>query len=125
MDSEILKGDQSRFLDYNFASVQCQSINVTGNLVISSIASVSPIDEATITIPSGITYLLIQNTVPYNFLTFKLPFKPVYGQILTIISTVDILNVQFVNGEISTPAPTSVSGDKPLRFIFAGTWFGC
>lgn len=121
----LLKGDQTRFLDYTFANVQCQNINITNNLIISSIASVSPVEGAVVSIPSGISYLIIQNTTFYTDLTLKLPFKPIYGQLLTIISTIDIINLQFTGGTISTQIPNSITNSIPLKFIFAGTWFSC
>jgi hypothetical protein len=119
----ILKGDHSRHVDHTFGNVKSLNLNVAGSLSISSIATGSPVDGGTIHIPQTATIVIIQNVEPYTLLTFVLPKQPEYGQLLTISSTVDIANVKFSTSAFGGGAPSSMTANSPLRFIFAGSWF--
>lgn len=121
--SSLLKGDQSRYVDYAFGNVKLQSLEVAGNLVLNSIAMGNPIDGGTVIIPTNSTIVLIQNTVPYTQLTMKMPLQPRYGQTLTITSTVDIPNLSLTGATFGTKEPIAMIENVPLRFVFAGSWF--
>lgn len=118
-----LLGDSTRFVEYSFGSVQTGSLQVQGELLLSGVAMGNPLDGATVKIPSNVTTVIIQNIYPYTQLTFTLPLQPGYGKILSIVSTVDVQNVQFANATFGTVKPTEMKASIPLRFIFAGSWF--
>ena len=123
-ESNVLyKGDHSRFVDYSFGNVKTQSIEISGNFVINSIAVGNPVDGGTITIPTKVAVVIIQSTTYYTQISIKMPLKPEYGQTLTIVSTVDIPNLSLIEGSFGTKKPTAIVSDIPLRFIFAGQWF--
>jgi hypothetical protein len=119
----LLKSDQTRFVDYSFGNVQTQSLQFTGNLVANSIVTGSPVDGGTVTIPPRATIVILQNTQVYTQLTLVMPTKPDYGQILIIVSTVDVPNLTLSGATFGTHQPYSLTADVPLRFVFAGSWF--
>ena len=120
---EILyKGDQKRFVDYAFGNVQTQNLEINGNVVLNNILVGNPVDGGTINIPTTSCVVILQNTAEYTQLTLKMPLEPSYGQTLTIVSTVNVLNLS-LDGTFGTTKPIEIRKDIPLRFIYAGLWF--
>jgi hypothetical protein len=123
-DKDALLGrDHTRFVEYSFGNLQTHNIKVSGDVVISGIAMGNPSEGGTITIPGQISTLIIQNTAPYTSLTIVMPLLPEYGKLLTITSTVEVINANFIQGSFGTAKPTTIKASVPLRFIFAGSWF--
>jgi hypothetical protein len=119
----LLKGDATRFVDYSFGNVLTQGLTVSGELMLTGIAMGNPVEGGTVKIPNKVSVVIIQNLYPYTQLTFTMPVQPEYGRVISIVSTVDIANLSFINGSFTTKKPTSMSASVPLRFIFAGSWF--
>ena len=115
--------DATRFVDYTFGSVETGSLTVTGNTMFAGIAMGNPADGGTVQIPQNITTVILQSIYPYTALTISMPMKPQYGQIVIIICTVNVTTLSLTNGTFGTTVPTSITAPKPLRFIFAGSWF--
>jgi len=122
-DDVLFKGDQSRFVDYTFGNVQTQNLEITGSVAMSAIAMGNPLDGGTVSIPSRCSVVILKNTANYTQLTVKMPLQPVYGQLLTIVSTVNVANITLAGSSFGTAAPASLVAGVPVRFIFAGQWF--
>lgn len=121
--SELLKSDQSRFVDYSFGNVQCINLQVSGSLC-TSVATASPLDGATLTIPSAVSHVLLQSASDYTQLSLKFPTNVITGQTLTITCTRNCPNVNFVNATFGTTTPTGLVKDRPIRLIYNGSmWF--
>lgn len=123
VENKLLGDSHSRFVDYAFGNVITQNLEITQNLIISGITTGTPLDGATVTIPPNISVVIIQNTLPYTQLTFVMPLKPQYGQILTIVCNVAILNFSLVGSTFGTVVPTNLAAGRPYRIIYAGSWF--
>src|SRR5947209_7088673 len=72
-EERLLKTDATRFVEYKFASVETQDLVVGGNLMMTSIVVGNPLDGATVNIPSGASFVILQSTAPYVALTLAFP----------------------------------------------------
>lgn len=122
MSVDTFKGDHTRFVDYSFGNVQTQNLKVAGSFTISGIAMGNPVDGGTLNIPKQCSIVVLQGAASYTQLTINMPLQPEYGQMLSIVSSVNVANLS-LNGAFGTPTPTLLSAGVPLRFIFVGTWF--
>lgn len=119
----ILKGEATRFTDYSFGKVQTQELTVTGVVNFSGIAMGNPVDGGTVTIPPNVSIVILQNLYPYTQLIITMPLQPEYGQMITIVSTVNISNLTFTNATFGTTTPIAMVASVPIRLLFAGSWF--
>lgn len=125
-DDRIFKGDNSRFVDYSFGNVSTQSLDVNGSFSLSGVALGKPVDGGTVTVPTRCSVVLLQSDTPYTQLTVKMPIEPTYGQVLTIITTVDIPNLDLTGADFGTVKPIGMLGSVPLKFIYIDDkWFAC
>lgn len=120
-----LKGENSRFIDYSFGNVNTQALTINGSLNLTGIAVGNPVDGGTVNIPTSCSIVILQSTEEYTQLSLRMPLNPAYGQTLTIISIVDILNLSLEGTVFGTTKPIKIIADKPLKFIFAGKWYNC
>jgi len=124
MQDQIFKNDNSRFTTSNFGSVITKSIDIRDTLLLSSIVTVNPTEGGVVNFVNDATIVVIQSSIPYVQLTFILPLKPLYGQVLIITSNVNISSIVF-NGNgasFGMTMPTSILASEPLRLVYAATW---
>ena len=122
---ELLKGNISRFNNFDFGTVQSRIIDVSENLLLSGIVSVTPTEGGIVSLFHNATIVHINNLNPYIQLTFLLPQSPKLGQLLILTSNVNISSVIFNgNGKtFGTPMPTSINSGSPIRMVFADLYW--
>lgn len=122
-DDEQVYKDQKRFVDVEYGNAKVQKLSVGSAICITGIAMASPSDGGVLQIPSTTPVVIIQGLQDYQYLTLKMPLQPEYGQLLTIVSTVNVLNLTLSDSIFATTQPTSLTASQPVRFLFAGSWF--
>ena len=58
----------------------------------------NPVDGGTMKFPEKVSVIIIQNISPYTQLTIIMPVIPEYGKVISLVSTVDVANLTFING---------------------------
>lgn len=116
--------ESSRYINYSFAGVKTDSLDVKENIYLSSIITVSPTEDGIVLIPKDATILFIDGVDNLVQLTISLPLKPKYGQVLIITSNIDVANLSFeTNGEsFGITSPNVLVNALPLRMVYGNKW---
>ena len=120
----LFGSDATRFNNFNFGTIITRQIDVQENLLVSAIVTVTPTEGGIVYIPPDTTIVYLTSIDPYIQLTFLLPLKPKYGQVIIFTSNADVSSIIFDgNGEtFGVLMPTNVIASTPIRIVFANTW---